>query len=117
MFKSSELLTHRMTFLFWLGVVMLAAALFAVQAFDLPPLFQVALYKGFLLFAGAHAGYWIDRGLFPYARPDKVSGALYSLDAVLTAQEQAALSSLFALCMLRRALIVFGAMVCVAFGA
>lgn len=122
--KLKDLLTHRMTVWFVLGLVFLCAATVAVEALALPPLFQVALYKGFLLFAASHAGYWIDRVLFPYARPDQILHAqeleaeidlndLADDDAVCTVGIE---PSFDAAC-LRRAIIVVGVMVCVAFGA
>ncbi|MFZ1892308.1 MAG: putative holin [Formosimonas sp.] len=98
--KLKELFAHRMTVWFVLGLSFLTAAVVASDALALPPLFQVALYKGFLLFAAAHAGYWIDRVLFPYARPDQATREP-SFDAAC----------------LRRAIIVAAVMVCVAFGA
>lgn len=44
----------------------LLAAIGLVSAVQLP----VVLYKAALVALGAVLGYWIDRGLFPYSRPD-----------------------------------------------
>lgn len=37
-----------------------------------PTKIAVVLYKAVLVTGGAVLGYWIDRALFPYARPDRV---------------------------------------------
>ncbi len=130
--KIIEVITHRTTLLFLAGLGMLLAALFAAQVFDAPPLLQVALYKGFLLFAASHVGYWIDRRLFPYARPDAIllkeereateelHGDLSLVDdgGVVCAVNRICVSQpSFDVATLRRALIVVGTMICVAFGA
>lgn len=38
--------------------------------FIAPQQLPVALYKGTLVLIGGYLGYWADRWLFPYARPD-----------------------------------------------
>ena len=127
--KFKELLTHRMTVWFVLGLVFLSAAVVAADALGLPPLFQVALYKGFLLFAAAHAAYWIDRVLFPYARPDQILreqeleadmdlADLVDDDGTVrgVACTMGIAPSFDAAC-LRRAIIVAAVLICVAFGA
>jgi hypothetical protein len=127
--KIKDLFTHRMTVWFVLGLVFLGAATMAVEALALPPLFQVALYKGFLLFAASHAGYWVDRVLFPYARPDQILHAqeleteidlndLADDDGVIRgAVCTVGTEPSFDAACLRRAIIVAAVMVCVAFGA
>ena len=115
--KLKELFAHRMTVWFVLGLSFLTAAVVASDALALPPLFQVALYKGFLLFAAAHAGYWIDRVLFPYARPDQVARGFLSLDTKDANGLTVVGAIMVAGCLLRRAIIVAAVMVCVAFGA
>lgn len=66
-----------------------------------PELLGVSLYKLSLITMAAVIGYWIDRSLFPYARPD---------DLVLTeAVERSA-------AMLRRAIIVGCAMLAASLG-
>lgn len=54
----------------WLFI---SAALLAAIAWTAPQNIPVVGYKLALATTGAVLGYWIDRGLFPYARPDKVS--------------------------------------------
>lgn len=50
----------------WLAISLLLAA----GVFDLAPQqLPVTLYKLSLISVAAYVGYWIDRGLFPYARP------------------------------------------------
>ncbi|MGA0610549.1 putative holin [Caldimonas sp. KR1-144] len=51
----------------WLMVA--AALLLAVALVSLVQL-PVVLYKCALIAIGAVLGYWVDRGLFPYSRPD-----------------------------------------------
>ena len=129
--KIIEVITHRTTLLFLAGLGMLLAALFAVEVLGAPPLLQVALYKGFLLFAAAHIGYWIDRRLFPYARPDQLllkqereameelHGDLSLVDdggVVCAVDRICVYPPSFDVATLRRALIVVGTMICVAFG-
>lgn len=50
--------------------ILLSALLFAGLYFTSPQQAEVAYYKFALVIAAALAGYWIDRALFPYARPD-----------------------------------------------
>ena len=59
----------------WLIALALSVAVFLVAPQQLP----VSLYKLNLISLAALAGYWIDRAVFPYARP-QVS-ALRDLDA------------------------------------
>ena len=51
----------------WLLVTLLLVAAIAVTA---PQLLPVSLYKLSLITSAAWVAYWIDRSLFPYARPD-----------------------------------------------
>lgn len=46
----------------------LLAALYLIA----PTKIAVVLYKAALVTGGGVLGYWIDRALFPYARPDRV---------------------------------------------
>lgn len=50
--------------------LLLAALLLAVIAVVAPPQLPVVLYKACLVALAAVLGYWLDRALFPYARPD-----------------------------------------------
>lgn len=84
----------------WLFIALgfsLAALLMAPQ--QLP----VTLYKLNLISLAAWLGYWIDRGLFPYARPDLF--------------EAGQRDGVFSGAMLRRALIVSACIIGVALGA
>lgn len=83
----------------WIAI---ALALSGVIAWLAPHQLPVTLYKLSLISAGGAIGYWIDRGLFPYARPDG--------DFCEPGIETAA-------AMLRRAIIVAACIVGVALGA
>lgn len=50
--------------------VLLSVALLAALAVVSPVQLPVALYKLTLIALAAVVGYWLDRALFPYARPD-----------------------------------------------
>lgn len=50
--------------------VLLAALLLAAIAVLSPVQLPVVLYKAALVALAAVIGYWLDRALFPYARPD-----------------------------------------------
>lgn len=53
----------------WLAISLaLTAAIYLVAPHQL----QVTLYKLSLITTAAWLGYWIDRSLFPYARPDHI---------------------------------------------
>lgn len=89
----------------WLIVTFgLLAAVWAIAPQQLP----VSLYKLSLVTAAAVVGYWLDRSLFPYARPDAFL-ALDSLDSTLP--------RLAGVAMLRRAVIVGCAMLAMGLGA
>ena len=81
----------------WLLVTLVLLAAIAVLS---PQQLPVSLYKLSLITMAAVVGYWIDRSLFPYARPDNLSLA----------------TSLQAASMLRRAIIVGCAMLAVSLG-
>lgn len=49
---------------------LLAALLLVIIAFVAPAQLPVVLYKASLVALAAVLGYWLDRTLFPYARPD-----------------------------------------------
>lgn len=84
--------------------VVLMAAVWALA----PQQLSVSVYKLSLVTLAAVVGYWLDRSLFPYARPDDL------LDRVVTAPEMA---SAFAAAMLRRAVVVAAAMLAMGLGA
>lgn len=82
----------------WLFVTVLLVGLIAWIS---PQQLPVSLYKLSLITMSAVVGYWIDRSLFPYARPDEVR--------LTDSTERAA-------AMLRRAMIVGCAMLSVSLG-
>ncbi len=118
-------------------------ALMALVWFMAPQQLPVAVYKLALLSLAAVTSYWIDRSLFPYARPDVLllgekidieehasetsfldirgvvsfSEAELSVDAPLDLATPRDRLALGAACMLRRALIVGFAMLAVSLGA
>lgn len=51
----------------WLALAVLLLVAIAIVA---PPQLPVVLYKACLVALAAVLGYWLDRALFPYARPD-----------------------------------------------
>lgn len=80
-----------------------------------PRQIPVSLYKLALVSNAAWIAYWIDRSLFPYARPDVF---LPPCDRpVLTPFNSDGMVVAFAAAMLRRALIIAAAMIAVALGA
>lgn len=88
----------------WLLVTLvLVASIYVLSPQQLP----VSLYKLSLITMAAVVGYWIDRSLFPYARPDKFyEGKDYPLIRAHLASGA----------MLRRAIIVGCAMLAVSLG-
>lgn len=82
----------------WIAIsVVLTLAIGIIAPQQLP----VTLYKLSLVSLAASVGYWIDRSMFPYARPDELT---------LTDQQVAA-------AFLRRALIVGACIIGVSLGA
>lgn len=117
----------------WLGVAALLSVLVWLMA---PQQLPVSVYKLSLVAMAAVAGYWLDRSLFPYARPDlflelhvsesgkNTSEAVefFSFTEQHSAEQLSDASRtdqlrLFGLCMLRRASIVAAAMIAVGLGA
>lgn len=63
----ASIFRHRM------GMWLVVSIVLAVVAFGLSPsLLGVTVYKLNLLSIAAWLGYWIDRSLFPYARPSEL---------------------------------------------
>jgi hypothetical protein len=91
----------------WLALaLLLLVAVWLLAPQQLP----VSLYKLSLVVTAAVAGYWIDRGLFPYARPDRIElklppGAVFAQALAMS------------IATLRRAIIVAAAMVAMGLGA
>lgn len=100
----------------WLLVSLILTVAIAVTA---PQQLPVSLYKLSLITSGAWVAYWIDRSLFPYARPDAFLTQPWSIgkfnhpggDVDLKMQIA------FGMAQLRRALIIAAAMIGVALGA
>ena len=90
----------------WLLVSLLLTAAIAVTA---PQQLPVSLYKLSLITSAAWVGYWIDRSLFPYARPDS-----FLTDAGSPIDD---FKHIFATAQIRRAIIIAAAMIGVALGA
>ena len=98
-----------------------------------PQQLPVSIYKLSLVALAAVVGYWIDRSLFPYARPDvflemKTEDNRFpplrplecddeSDSCVLIARPDEALLRVMGICMLRRAIIVAATMLAVGMGA
>jgi hypothetical protein len=113
----------------WLLVALVLALLVWLLA---PAQLVVSLYKLSLVSMAAVAGYWIDRSLFPYARPDEfladesddaATKKLPPLTDEASADDVAVLEvmdsnpHLLAMAMLRRAIIVAATMLAVGLGA
>jgi len=104
----------------WLWVSLALVVLIGVTA---PHLLPVSLYKLSLITSAAWVGYWVDRGLFPYARPDIYLVHPWSLAAPYvpptpaSAEVRPGYAVVFAAAMLRRAAIIAAAMIGVALGA
>ena len=56
------------------GFIVVTILLFVLLAFLAPQQLPVVAYKSLLVTLGAVLGYWIDRALFPYARPHNCMG-------------------------------------------
>jgi hypothetical protein len=99
----------------WLYVSLaLALAILLLAPYQLP----VTLYKLSLITSGAWLGYWLDRALFPYARPGCFIqwGASPGGPGVVLSMTDVQVKA-FAAAMLRRALIIAAVVVAVALGA
>lgn len=111
-------LRHRMAL--WLFISLALVLPIGLLA---PHQLPVSIYKFSLITSAAWLGYWIDRGLFPYARPDVYLQHPWSLAApyVAPTPESATVRDgyavVFAVAMLRRASIIAAAMIGIALGA
>jgi len=108
----------------WLLVsVVLAGLAILLQSTSPGNVLAVSIYKAHLLSLGGWVGYWLDRALFPYDRPhtyleepeevpqpEAGDSACGVLGASLTAPA-------YGHAMLRRAIIVAAALICVGLGA
>ena len=101
--------------------LVLAALLLVAIAIVAPPQLPVVLYKASLVALAAVLGYWLDRALFPYARPD---GYLYADWRYGTEEPEGASDFpvlhdyhlVFCAAMLRRAIVVGTVVIGVAMG-
>lgn len=106
----------------WLFITLLLVLAVLLLA---PQQLPVSLYKLSLVSLAAVVGYWIDRSLFPYARPDTFLPADVELPAqaadaapvLLEAEHCPDSMRLAGVCMLRRAVIVAATMVAMGLGA
>ncbi|MGE4539229.1 MAG: putative holin [Desulfovibrio sp.] len=100
------------------AAALLVAALAVVSPVQLP----VMLYKLSLVLLAGYVGYWLDRWLFPYARPDGYLAREWRAHDAAYPDDEAdyavvpGYASIFAAALLRRALIVLGVMLAVCLG-
>lgn len=105
----------------WLiAAIVLSLCILAFSPQQIP----VSLYKINLISIAGVVGYWLDRSLFPYARPDSfmahdLENMDVAEDAPLQFEMECCLQNdlLLAAAMLRRSLIVAAAMIAVGLGA
>lgn len=111
------------------GWLLIALVLAAAVWLTAPHMLPVSLYKLSLVSLAGVLGYWLDRSLFPYARPD----VFLTLDAVdvkevavcdgeddtctLEAAADDTLLRVMGMAMLRRAIIVAATMLAMGLGA
>lgn len=114
-----------------LGWALITLALLVAVWALAPQQLPVSLYKLSLVTLAAVVGYWLDRSLFPYARPDRFlcSDMLPDAEPVPRSdlekelafadllEETSAPSIVLGLAMLRRAIIVGSAMLAMGLGA
>lgn len=105
----------------WLLVAVLLSVLIIVMY---PQQLPVSIYKLNLISIAGVVGYWLDRSLFPYARPDSfmecdVEHESAPEDGPLTFELEHFIQNdlLLAVSMLRRSVIVAAAMIAVGLGA
>lgn len=67
----AQLIEQRM--LVWLAISLALTGIIFVVA---PHQLETTVYKLSLITTAAWLGYWIDRSLFPYARPDVIGNAM-----------------------------------------
>jgi len=105
-----------------LACLVLTGILVAGVALLSPAQLPVAAYKLSLLSIAGYLGYWLDRWTFPYARPDSFLTAANWRAEKQPAAEKAnhpvvpGCEQVYAASMLRRALIMLGAMLAMGLG-
>ncbi|MFC0349706.1 putative holin [Undibacterium danionis] len=105
--------------------LLIALALSLAIFFLYPQQLPVSLYKLNLIAMGGFGGYWLDRSLFPYARPDRFHAADDESDnanidgggLIFNLECQIPNDLLFAVAQIRRALIVSAFMIAIGLGA
>lgn len=107
----AEALAGRMSL--WLWVTL---ALVAVVAIVAPLQIMVMLSKLVLVTLAAWLGYWIDRAMFPYARPHEFLDDSKEEKAEATQGVLEVKGVAFEWCMMRRAVVVVGVMLAVSLG-
>jgi hypothetical protein len=111
------------------GWLLITLALLVCVWLIAPQQLPVSLYKLSLVSLAAVVGYWLDRSLFPYARPDVFLDLADDPDELeesfgpegfsiqLAAQPDAVLLQVLGIAMIRRAIIVGCAMLAMGLGA
>lgn len=109
------------------GWLIATVVLLAVIGLFYPQQIPVSLYKLSLITMAGCVGYWLDRSIFPYARPDSFiqdAAGQEACDIDLKGDCELSLVAVFkgggfvfALAMLRRAIIVGCAMLAIGLGA
>ena len=99
-----------------LACLVVGVALLSAVALLAPQQLGVILYKACLLTLAGYGGYWLDRWVFPYARPDGYLAKTWQTVAGATQDGAdyavaAGYELVFALACLRRGLIMFAAIV------
>lgn len=93
------------------GLLILNLVLIGIIFAIAPQQAPVTLYKLSLVTTAGLVGYWLDRALFPYARPDKfVISSSHD-------KENSLVELVFCACLIRRALIIGCAMLAMGLGA
>lgn len=107
-----------------LSFIALAIACFFTMDYLAPEQFPVAVYKLTLITVAACFGYWLDRALFPYARPDaflvddwrRTTVAEFGSPGAVDYPIVGGYQKIYAAAMLRRAIVVFAVILGVATG-
>ncbi|MBU9260533.1 putative holin [Burkholderia multivorans] len=123
--KVSRLKAPRLTV--WL-VASIVLAILAYVTRQSDPLLSVTFYKAHLMSLGGWGGYWLDRLIFPYARPHEfvpttdpvevdMAGAELTEWECEIALDPRVHAELFKAASLRRAIIVAASLICVGLAA
>lgn len=104
-----------------LGWLVFTAVIFAGLFFVHPQQMEIALYKLALICLAGVMGYWLDRALFPYARPDGYLVDFWQrgTDEPIGRADYEVVEEyrlVFALVMLRRALIMVAVIIGIGLG-